>query len=116
MNKSKKNNRRKSRKFRTSRKNRTRRNYHSLARGPSPSKLPCCMCDDKFDRKSMLTPLACLQKNYQKAHKICQNCWWDPNKGFARENANHGCPGCKRKLPLNPSKAPLTEEIIIISD
>jgi hypothetical protein len=67
----------------------------------------------------MLTPLICLQKNMDKAHKICNGCWFDPNIGFARENANHGCPGCKRGLSLNPpikSKKPEPEEIIVISD
>jgi len=129
---------RKSRKFRKSRKNRTRRHYPSYkrrfsyvkARGlthisPDSSSalsianVPCCMCDREFPRESMLTPLVCLQKNRDRAHKICQDCWWDPQIGFAREDAPHGCPGCKRRLPLNPpikTRKPTTDEIIVISD
>ena len=118
--------RRKSRRFRKSRKNRTRRNYPSyrknLARGSSISpttNVPCCMCDNSFARDTMLTPLVCLQQHRDRAHKICQDCWWDPQIGFAREDAPHGCPGCKRRLPLNtPLKISKTtiEEIIVISD
>jgi hypothetical protein len=132
---------RKSRKFRKtgsqrafgkSRKNRTRRHYPSYkrsfssnikARGPSPisasALIPCCMCGRDFPRNDMLVPLACLQKHGERAHRICKDCWWDPQIGFAREDAPHGCPGCKRGLPLNPplkTRKPTTEEIIIISD
>lgn len=117
----------KSRKFRKSKKNRTRRNYSRFsninARGPSPisptANVQCTMCDHKKPRNQMFTPLECLQNNFDRAHKICKDCWWDPKIGFARENASHGCPGCKRGLPLNPrlkSRKPLSEEIIVISD
>lgn len=124
-----KHHRRKSRRFRKSRKNRTRRHYPSyrknLARGPSPASItpttniPCCMCDRSFARDTMLTPLRCLQTYGERAHRICEDCWWDPQIGFAREDAPHGCPGCKRGLPLNPplkSRKPTEEEIIVISD
>jgi len=131
---------RKSRKFRKarskrafgkSRKNRTRRHYPSYkhisslvkARGPSPvspnALIPCCMCDRDFPRNEMLVPSVCLQKHRERAHRICEDCWWDPQIGFAREGAPHGCPGCERGLPLNPpikTKKPTTEEIIVISD
>ena len=127
MNKSKKNYSRKYKKNRKSKKNSSRRHYpkfkRNLARGPSPisptANVNCCMCDNKIPRNIMLTPLECLQKYNDKAHKICKDCWWDPQIGFARENGPHGCPGCRRKLPLNPplkSKKPLPEEIIVISD
>ncbi len=123
----------KSRKFRKSQKNRTRRyypsykrafsNYNIKARGPSPisqnALIPCCMCEREFHRDDMLVPLACLQKHGERAHRICRDCWWDPQIGFAREDAPHGCPGCKRKLPLNPplkTRKPTTDEIIVISD
>jgi len=122
---------RKSRKFRKSRKNRTRRHYPSYkrsfsavkARGLTPispnANVPCCVCDREFPRESMFIPLACLQKNHERAHRICQDCWWDPQIGFAREDAPHGCPGCRRRLPLNPpikTRKPTTDEIIVISD
>lgn len=121
------------RKLRKTKKNRTRRHYPSYkrsfsavkARGLTPEttiasaidNLPCCMCDREFPRKTMFTPLVCLNKNHERAHKICQDCWWDPQIGFAREDAPHGCPGCKRRLPLNPSIKPTeVNEIIVISD
>jgi hypothetical protein len=119
-------NRSKSRKFRKSRKNRTRRNYPKYkkfnikARGPSPDDVKCCMCDQQVSQKDTFIPLACRQKyGINKSHKICHNCWWDPNTGFARENAPHGCPGCKQGLPLNRSPKRVTQktdEIIVISD
>lgn len=114
-----------SRKYRKSRKNRTRRNYPKFkkfnvnARGPSADDINCCMCENKTSRKDTFMPLACLQKHGAKAHRICHNCWWDPETGFARENAPHGCPGCKKELPLNtvPKRiTPKSEEIIVISD
>ena len=131
-----KHHRRKSRKFRKSRKNRTRRHYPSYkrsfsavkARGLTPispvstsaiANVPCCVCDREFPRESMFIPLVCLQKNRERAHRICSDCWWDPQIGFARENAPHGCPGCKQGLSLNPpikSRKPTTDEIIVISD
>jgi len=122
---------RKSRKFRKSRKNRTCRQYSSYkhssalvkARGTSPistsALTPCCMCDRNFPRNNMLVPLHCLQKHGEQAHRICKDCWWNPQIGFAREDAPHRCPGCKRGLPLNPplkTRNPRTEEIIVISD
>jgi hypothetical protein len=68
----------------------------------------------------MYVPSACLQTHGVKAHRICEDCWWDPHRGFAREDVTHRCPGCKQGLPLNPSlklvRNPSIEEIIIISD
>jgi len=118
---------RKSRKLRKSRKDRSLRNYSSLgfkrdlntvkARGLSPKdNLPCSMCDRQFPRESMFIPLSCLKKNQDRAHRICEDCWWDPKMGFAREDAPHDCPGCKRHLPLNPPIKSKPEEIIVISD
>ncbi len=130
--------RKKSRKFRKSRKNRTRRNYPSYNKfmkrefikvkssgtsSPAPispkSNVRCSMCDRMFPRDTMFAPVACLQKNRERSHKICEECWWDPQIGFAREDDTHRCPGCKRGLPLNPplkSKKAEHEEIIVISD
>lgn len=128
---------RKSRKFRKSgskrafgksRKNRTRRHYPSYkhtttlvkARGPSPisndTLISCCMCDRNFNRNDMMVPSICLRKNGERAHKICQDCWWDPQIGFAREDAPHGCPGCKRKLPLNPQVKTTRPTIVEVVD
>jgi hypothetical protein len=38
------------------------------------------------------------------AHRICQDCWWDQNIGFAREEGTHRCPGCQKGLPLTEYK------------
>ena len=80
--------------------------------------ISCCVCDKQFPRDTMMVPAQCLRKNRDRAHRICQNCWWNPETGFARENAPHGCPGCKRGLPLNPplkSRPPRKEDIITLS-
>lgn len=49
------------------------------ARGLTPispnSNVPCCMCDREFPRESMFIPLACLNKNHERAHRICSDCW-----------------------------------------
>lgn len=45
-------------------------------------------------------PSVCLMKNGYRAHGICQDCWWNPDTGFAREGVSHDCPGCKKGLPL----------------
>jgi len=116
---------RKSRKFRKSHKNRTRRNYKKMIGGETPSpispnaKIPCCVCEEEFSRKTMLVPAACLKKHKERAHRICEHCWWNPDTGFAREDAEHGCPGCKKGLPLNPPlkpRKPSSDEIIEITD
>ena len=48
----------------------------------------------------MLTPARCLKKHGMRAHKICSNCWWDKDTGFASECASHICPGCEKNIPL----------------
>jgi hypothetical protein len=127
---------RRSRRFRKSRKNRTRRRYPRLhdkndllrdkklkgGQNTSPVEptalISCCVCDNEFPRDEMMVPGRCLRKNRDRAHRICQNCWWNPETGFARENAPHECPGCKRGLPLNPplkSRPPREEDIITLS-
>ncbi len=86
----KKGTRGKSRKSRKSRKNRKGGNGVTN----------CCMCGKNVDIKNTLIPRVCLEKNGQRAHRICLECWWDPVTGFAREDAPHGCPGCIKNLPL----------------
>jgi hypothetical protein len=101
----------------------TQNKRNILARGPSSPKdtVPCSMCDRKVPLDNSFVPLLCLNKYGRRAHRICEDCWWDPNIGFAREGEAHDCPGCKRNLPILPpvpksTKAPKSEEIIIISD
>jgi hypothetical protein len=111
--------RRKSRRYRKSRKNRTRRHYPSFKRtGGQIDSVKCCMCEKNITGKT-LEPLACSLKHFDKAHRICEDCWWDPKLGFAREDAPHGCPGCLKGLPLTvPPKRikPKSEDIIVLSD
>jgi hypothetical protein len=75
----------------------------------------CCMCN-KEPGKFM--PIACFHRDAKytnsrscftcphvrssivfhcKNHKICENCWWDEEQGFALEHTSHKCPGCKIK-------------------
>lgn len=65
----------------------------------------CCMCDqpvDLDDRVNALVPKQCLnQHGRTAAHRICKECWFAPESGFAVEGAAHECPGCVHALPLN---------------
>lgn len=71
-------------------------------------KVNCCMCGNEVDIKDTLIPRECLNKYGQKAHRICSECWWRPETGFASETASHKCPGCVKNLPLTkvPIKKP----------
>lgn len=65
----------------------------------------CCMCEKNVNIKDTLIPRECLIKHGSKAaHRICQDCWWDPKIGFAREDVSHKCPGCIKGIPLTPYK------------
>ena len=88
-----------------SKKNRTR---NRLAKGLSPisptGSVLCCMCNKEFPRNTMLTPQVCLNEYGERAHKICQKCWF--NK-FAIEGISHPCPGCEKGFPLTRPLKPL---------
>ena len=108
---------RKTHKHRKGRKNRTNR-----ARGRTPPVSPnvpvsCSMCDKSVSRNESLVPARCLKTHGDRAHRICQQCWWNT---FAKEDVPHECPGCTRGLPLPPrvkgQRAPISEEIFVISD
>lgn len=60
----------------------------------------CCMCEKNINKKDTLVPRVCLNEYGKKAHRICSECWWNPETGFAREGIKHGCPGCEKKIPL----------------
>jgi hypothetical protein len=75
----------------------------------------CCNCEKTFINDNiMLIPLVCLQKHGKKAHKICEDCWWHPTIGFAREDRDHKCPGCKKGLSLIINTENTIEKIIIL--
>jgi hypothetical protein len=63
-------------------------------------KVICSICEKIVPIKETLIPQKCLTKYGRSAHRICENCWWDPVSGFAREYESHKCPGCIKKLPL----------------
>jgi hypothetical protein len=97
----------------------SKRNRRSLGKGMSPNApVQCSMCEKNKPRDNTLVPVECLIKHREKAHRICESCWWNPDAGFARENASHKCPGCKKGLPLTEplkKRTPREEEIIILS-
>ena len=62
--------------------------------------LSCCMCEKNVNKYNTFVPLECLNKHGKTAHRICCFCWWDQEKGFAREDISHECPGCIKGLPL----------------
>jgi hypothetical protein len=82
------------------RKTRNNRKTINNIKGGNGDKVNCCMCGKEIDVKKGNIPLACLKKNFSKAHRICQDCWWSNETGFSREDADHRCPGCLKKLPL----------------
>lgn len=64
----------------------------------------CSICEKTVDKNNTLVPSSCSLKHGLAAHRICQYCWWDPNKGFALEGTSHECPGCQKGLPLTAFK------------
>ncbi len=58
------------------------------------------MCENNTvdNMHNPLIPMECFKKHGKfRAHKICSDCWW--NK-FAKENENHKCLGCDKKIPI----------------
>lgn len=98
--------------------NRRRRTQRKKRAGNGKkSDIICCMCEQKIGNKTVFQPLKCLKTHGHKAHHICEKCWWDPEHGFAREDAPHGCPGCAKHIPLvSPKKRSPKGEVIVISD
>ncbi len=69
----------------------------------------CSICNKKQNIENTLAPSTCFQKNLNKAHRICSDCWWDK---FAVENIKHECPGCNKNLPLTNTQNIDPNEII----
>jgi hypothetical protein len=76
----------------------------------------CCMCEAEINIKNTLLPSECLNKHGLKAHRICLECWWNPESGFALENASHRCQGCIKNLSLTQVSNKETELIDLTSD
>jgi len=58
------------------------------------------MCGKKVDKDNSLMPSECKIKYGSRAHRICEECWFKPETGFAIEGRSHKCPGCEKGLPL----------------
>ena len=96
---------------RKSRKTRRIRKTRRYKRGGTQVK--CCMCEKTVAVDGSLRPRACLEKHGSASHRICQDCWWNNEYGFAREGVSHECPGCKKGLPLTLVK-PSTKVTAVI--
>lgn len=86
-----------------SRSRKTRSHTRKL-RGGNGEEVKCCMCGKMVHFKDTFVPRECLMKHGKGAHRICEDCWWDEEKGFALETTSHKCPGCEKGLPLTPYK------------
>jgi hypothetical protein len=71
----------------------------------SEKDVKCCICERMVHKEYTFIPKECLINNGKKAaHRICRDCWWNPESGFAREDACHKCPGCQKNVPLTKHK------------
>ena len=68
--------------------------------GTNNENVTCSMCEKDINKKDTLIPRVCLNEHGRRAHRICSECWWNPETGFAREGTKHQCPGCEKKIPL----------------
>ena len=79
-----------------------KRSNKRYKKGGENEKVTCCVCKREVDKSNTLMPRACLNNNGFAAHRICRDCWWNPESGFAREDTDHRCPGCLDNFPLTP--------------
>ena len=83
---------------------RVRQSKKRVYRGGNTEKVLCCMCEKQVLMSDTLVPSICFRKNMDRAHRICKECWWKKDTGFASEHGEHRCPGCEKGLPLLPKK------------
>jgi hypothetical protein len=82
-------------------KRKTLKNKRIMNRGGNKNEnVLCSMCENFVNKKDTLIPRVCLNEYGRKAHRICKDCWWNPDTGFAREGSSHGCPGCEKNIPF----------------
>lgn len=86
------------------RRNKFKKSRRRNLKGGNNDKVKCSMCEKMVNKDDTLIPRECLVKYGKSAHRICQNCWWNPETGFALEHARHNCPGCEKGLPLTHYK------------
>jgi hypothetical protein len=79
--------------------------------GGNSDQVKCCICEKIVNKENTLIPNGCLKEHGKAGHRICTECWWNPQTGFAREGITHRCPGCIKGLLLTPYKK---EETITI--
>jgi hypothetical protein len=92
-------------------KRKTRKN-NTKSRTKKGGQDPCCMCGKEISGKNPKIPSGCYMKHGKfRAHKICDDCWWDK---FAKEGVNHQCPGCSTGQKL--IAPPLKKEIIDLTE
>lgn len=102
---------------RTRRYKRYAKKTRKLRRGGTKSDTECCICDKKTKLSNTFVPNACLRNRGVKAHRICKDCWWDEEKGFAKESVSHKCPGClKNPSPKSKKKSSPHELIDLTKD
>lgn len=91
-----------SKKIRKTKKNKKNKTLYRKIGGNSNNvdTVNCCICNTLVNVSDTLIPKKCLDKYGIRSHRICQDCWWNPSKGFAQENVSHACPGCEKKLHL----------------
>lgn len=71
----------------------------------------CSLCHKIVVNGKSFIPSGCLMKHGKfRAHKICNDCWWDT---FAQEGKSHKCPGCESGQSLNKPK-PIVSKVEVI--
>ena len=105
---------RRTRKTKRSRKIRQIRKNRKMKGGQEQVK--CSMCEKNVNKDDTLVPSVCSLKHGLAAHRICQDCWWNPVKGFALEGTSHQCPGCQKGLALTAFKKEAPIEIDLTDD
>jgi len=83
--------------------------------GENTDKVNCCMCGKEINRTGSLMPLKCEPPRGKSKHRICQDCWWNKDTGFALEGPRHACPGCTNGVPY-PDAITTTAVIDLTSD
>ena len=92
----KRNRKSKSKKYISNRKTKSNRKHY----GGNNEQVKCSICENTTHINNTLVPSKCYKLNLDKAHRICQDCWWNT---FSKEKTDHTCPGCNKQLPLTTS-------------
>ena len=103
----------KTKRIKSSKKYNRKSRRRTFKAGNGDNLVQCSMCERMVNKDDTLVPSGCLMNHGKAAHRICKDCWWDPKKGFGREDASHRCPGCEKNLPLTPyvKEAPITIDL-----